>query len=150
LRGGRGIIFALLAACILAISVCQSWSAELAGVSRSAAAGLSESEVVAILGNLNMPRAKVLAIRPSPVGGFWEVGVENNGQRFVIYVDSSKRYVTPGPFIDHASRKDVTRERIAELDKERRIDVSKLSLEHTLFLGKKDAPIKVIVFTDPG
>lgn len=145
MRGGRGFTYALVAACILAVSGCQSWSP----VSRGAAR-LSESEVIAILGNVGMPKAKVLAIKPSPVEGFWEVGVENNSQRLVIYVDSSKRYVTAGPIIDHAGRKDITRERIAELNRERRIDVSGLSLEDALFVGNRDAAIRVIVFTDPG
>jgi hypothetical protein len=97
-----------------------------------------------------MPEAKVLSIRKSPVEGFWEVAVENNGRRFVIYVDSSKKYITPGPFIDYAERKDITRERVDELEKDRRIDVSRLSLDEALVMGKKEAPIRVVVFTDPG
>jgi thiol:disulfide interchange protein DsbC len=111
---------------------------------------LAESEVAPILEKLNMPKAKVLAIRQSPVAGFWEVGVENGGRRFVIYVDPSRKYVTPGPFIDYASRRDITRERVDELNRDRRIDVSRLSLNEALVIGKRDAPVRVVIFTDPG
>jgi thiol:disulfide interchange protein DsbC len=110
---------------------------------------LSEEETISILKSFNMPEARVLSIRNSPVNGLWEVAVENKGQRFVIYVDSSKRYVTPGPFIDYAIHKDITRERVDELNKGRRVDLSKVQLQNAL-IGKADAQLKVVVFTDPG
>ena len=97
-----------------------------------------------------MPQARVLSIRNSPISGLWEVAVENKGQRFVVYVDSSKRYVTPGPFIDYAIHKDVTKERNDELNRGRRIDLSKVPLQDALIVGKADAQLKVVVFTDPG
>ncbi len=112
--------------------------------------GLTEKDMMPILEKLNMPEARVLAIRKSPVEGLWEAGIENKGQRFVVYVDSSKRFVTPGPLIDYVNRKDVTRERADELNKDRRVDISKLSLRDALVVGKADAPIDVVVFTDPG
>ena len=92
----------------------------------------------------------MLSIRNSPVNGLWEVAVENKGQRFVIYVDFSKRYVTGGSFIDYAIHKDITRERIDELNKDRRVDLSKVPLQDALVIGKADAQVKVVVFTDPG
>jgi thiol:disulfide interchange protein DsbC len=92
----------------------------------------------------------VLAIQISPIKGLWEVGIENKGQRFVIYVDFSKKYVSPGPFIDYGSGKDITRTRIEELNKGRKVNMSQLTLENALVLGRADAPIKVAVFTDPG
>ena len=97
-----------------------------------------------------MPEARVLSIRNSPISGLWEVAVENKGQRFVIYVDFSKKYVSPGPFIDYAIHKDITRERTDELNKSRRIDLSKVVLQDALVIGKADAQLKVVVFTDPG
>ena len=111
---------------------------------------LSEEEMIAILKNLNMPEARVLSIRTSPINGLWEAAIENKGQRFVIYVDSSKRYISPGPFIDYAIHKDITRERIDELNRDRRIDLSKVPLQDALVVGKGDARLKVVVFTDPG
>jgi len=111
---------------------------------------LSEEDVISILKSFNMPQARVLSIRTSPIGGMWEVAIENKGQRFVVYVDYSKRYVTPGPFIDYANRRDITRERNDELNKDRRIDLTKVSLQDALIIGKADARLRIVVFTDPG
>jgi len=111
---------------------------------------LSEEDMISILKNFNMPQARVLSIRTSPIDGLWEVAIENKGQRFVVYVDYSKRYITPGPFIDFAIRKDITRERNDELNKDRKIDLSKVSLQDALIIGKADARLRIVVFTDPG
>jgi len=111
---------------------------------------LSEEDMIPILKNVNMPQARVLSIRTGPIDGMWEVAIENKGQRFVVYIDSSKRYITPGPFIDYANHKDITRERNDELNRERRIDLSKIPLQDALIIGKGDARLRIVVFTDPG
>jgi thiol:disulfide interchange protein DsbC len=111
---------------------------------------LDEKDLVPMLEKVNLQGARVLDIQMSPIKGLWEVAVENKSQKFVIYVDFSKKYIGPGPFIDYANRKDITRERNDQLNKGRKIDLSKLSLQNTLIVGKVDAPIKVVVFTDPG
>jgi len=149
-RGAQGAVYALIAASILVASGCQCCLLRSKEATPKAQVSLSDKEMISIFERINMAEAKVLAIRPSPVDGLWEVGVENKGQRFVIYVDSSKKYVTPGPFIDSVDQRNITRDRIDELEGERRIDVSRLSLDEALVVGKADAPIKVVVFTDPG
>ncbi len=111
---------------------------------------LSEKEALGILEKINMPAGKVLSIEMSPIKGLWEVDVENQGRRLVIYVDFAKKLITPGPFIDYAARVDVTRQRIDELNKDRTVSVEGLSLENALIIGKADAPARVIVFSDPG
>ena len=111
---------------------------------------LSEEDMISILKSFNMPQARVLSIRTSPIDGMWEVAIENEGQRFVVYVDSSKRYITPGPFIDYANHKDITRERNDELNRDRKIDLSKIPLQDALVIGKADARVRIVVFTDPG
>ncbi len=110
---------------------------------------LSEQEMVPILGKIRAPDAKVLDIRPAPVKGFWEVALDRKGQRFVIYVDFSKKFASPGPLIEFATGKDRTRERVAELNEARRIDMSKLAVKDALILGKETAPKRVFVFLDP-
>jgi thiol:disulfide interchange protein DsbC len=111
---------------------------------------LNEKDMVPMLEKVNLQGARILDIQMSPMKGLWEVAVENKNQKFVIYVDFSKKYISPGPFIDYANKKDITREKIEQLNKGRKIDLSKLSLENALIVGKVDAPIRVIVFTDPG
>ena len=110
---------------------------------------LSEKEMTGILEKLDMPGAKVLSIGMGPVKGLWEVAVENKGRRMIIYVDFAKKLVSPGPFIDYAMRKDITGERIEALNKDRKVDTRGLSLNDALVIGKAEAPVRVIVFTDP-
>jgi thiol:disulfide interchange protein DsbC len=149
LRGVRGIVYSVVAACVLCTAGCQCCFLKPVVSPTQTSAGLPDKEILPILDKLNLHGARVLEIRPGPVAGFWEVGVENNGRRFVIYVDSSKKYVTPGPFIDYANRRDITRERTEELNRDRRVDVSMLPLNDALTVGRSDAPTRVVVFTDP-
>jgi thiol:disulfide interchange protein DsbC len=111
---------------------------------------LGEKELAPIFEKISLQEAKVLGIEMSPIKGLWEVSVDNKGKRFVIYVDFAKKYVSPGPFIDYANRRDITRTKVDQLNKDRKIDLSKLSLQNAMIIGKADAPIRVVVFTDPG
>jgi thiol:disulfide interchange protein DsbC len=110
----------------------------------------TEKDMAPILEKINLQGAKVLNIQMSPVRGLWEVAIENKGQRFVMYVDFSRKYISPGPLIDYTVKKDITRERIDQLNKDRKIDLGKLSLQGALVVGKADALTRVVVFTDPG
>ena len=110
---------------------------------------LSEKELGPILAKIRAPDAKILEIQPGPIKGMWEVSFERRGQRFVVYVDYSKKFVTPGPIIEHASGKDKTREKIAALNEARRVNVAQIPLKDALLVGKEDATSKAIVFLDP-
>ena len=110
---------------------------------------LSEQEMVPILGKIRASDARVLDIRPAPVKGFWEVALDRRGQRFVVYVDFSKKFASPGPLIEFATGQDRTRERIAQLNEARRVDLSKLAVKDALIVGKEAAPKRVFVFLDP-
>ena len=110
---------------------------------------LSEKEAVSILAKIRAPDAKILEIQPGPIKGMWEVSFERRGQRYVVYVDYSKKFVTPGPIIEYEPGKDRTRERVAALNEARRVNVAQIPLKEALLLGKADATRKVIVFLDP-
>ncbi len=110
---------------------------------------LTEKEMNPILDKIRMQGAKVLGIQSAPIKGLWEVAVEHRARRYVIYVDFAKKFISPGPFIDYVGEKDVTRERMEELNKGKKIDTRNLPLDNALIVGKADAPVKVIVFTDP-
>jgi thiol:disulfide interchange protein DsbC len=110
---------------------------------------LSIYEVQDILIKIRRPDAKILSIQMSPVKGLWEVIIENKGQFELFYVDFSKTYLIPGPIIDLNTGIDKSREQLTELEKRRRIDLSRIPLEDALILGDKEATLKVIVFTDP-
>ncbi|MEW6674875.1 MAG: DsbC family protein [Nitrospirota bacterium] len=110
---------------------------------------ISSSEVQEVLKKIKRPDAKILDIQMSPVKGLWEVAVEDKGQYGVFYVDFSGKYLLGGPIVEVNAAIDKTRQRLDELNKGRRIDLSRIPLRDALLLGDKKATKKVIIFTDP-
>ena len=89
---------------------------------------------------------KVLNVGFSQVPGMWVLEVEKNNQKFPLYVDFSKSYVIAGNIIRLKDHQNITSVRQASLN---RVDVHSIPLGDALLLGKADARIKIIVFTDP-
>ena len=110
---------------------------------------LSTIEIQDILIKIKRPDAKILSIRMSPVYGLYEIVIDNKGQYELFYLDLSKAYLIPGPIIDLNTGINKSVEKLTELEKKRRIDLSRIPLEDALILGEKDATTRIIVFTDP-
>jgi thiol:disulfide interchange protein DsbC len=106
---------------------------------------LSVDEALTLLKNLD-PNIKVTAVKPSPVGGLWEVDIETGGKKIPVYIDLSKKYLISGSIIDIKGKKDLTQERLSEINK---VDISQIPLEDALVMGDKEAKYRVIVFDDP-
>jgi len=109
----------------------------------------TRSEIQEVLKKINRPDAKILRTRMSVVYGLYEIVIDNKGQYELFYLDISKMYLIPGPIIDLTTGVNRSVERLQELEKKRRIDLSKIPLGDALILGNKKATNKVIVFTDP-
>ncbi|MBM4141727.1 MAG: DsbC family protein [Nitrospira sp.] len=111
---------------------------------------LNTNAVQDILKKLNAPDVKILNIQMSPVKGFWEVSIEDKGRYGLIYIDFSRKYLfARGSIIDVNAGIDKTRQRIEELNRSKKIDLSRIPLDDALLLGDEKAAKKVIVFTDP-
>ncbi|MBI4691627.1 MAG: DsbC family protein [Nitrospirae bacterium] len=110
---------------------------------------LNTAEVKNILTKIKNPDAKILKIQMSPVKGLWEVDVEDKGRKGLFYVDFSKQYIIRGPILDISGTIDKTKERVEELNKDRKVDRSRIPLKDALMLGDRYATKKVIIFTDP-
>ncbi|MBZ0157568.1 MAG: hypothetical protein K8I29_15320 [Alphaproteobacteria bacterium] len=108
---------------------------------------LNEQEVSGILKKTNLADAKIIGIRISPVKSLWEISLENKGQRGIIYIDFSKRHIVSGPVIEVESGADKTKESYQKIKK--KVDFSRIPLENALVMGNRNAPRKVVVFTDP-
>jgi len=109
----------------------------------------TRSEIREVLKKIKRPDAKILSIRMSPVYGLYEVVIDNKGQYELFYLDFSKAYLIPGPIIELSTGINKSVEKLTELEKKRRIDLSRIPLKDALILGNKKATNKVIVFTDP-
>jgi thiol:disulfide interchange protein DsbC len=92
------------------------------------------------------PDINILEIRPVPLKGLWEVAAEGKGQKVVLYIDFSKKYLISGALVDIKTKANLTQERFNEINK---TDVSQIPLDDALVLGEKDAKLRVIVFDDP-
>ncbi len=112
---------------------------------------LENGEVHQILTKLKAPDAKVLDIKMSPVKGLWEVSVEDKGNRGVMYISFSKKYVIGGAIFEVDTSLNKTEETLSTINKpaDRYIDPSKIPIEGAILMGDKNARYKVVVFTDP-
>lgn len=110
---------------------------------------LSENEVKLILQKVKAAEARILKIQMSPVKGLWEVDIDSKGQRGLFYVDFSRKFVVSGNVIEVDAAINKTKERLDELNKDRRINPAGIPLKDAPILGSAKAQKKVIAFTDP-
>jgi len=100
--------------------------------------------------NALIPKVKVIYVQPSPMAGVWEIGIDIEGKKTIIYLDYAKKHIlspaTRGDIVDLKTRADLTQESLEKITK---VDVSKIPLKDALVLGDKNAKYKVIVFSDP-
>jgi thiol:disulfide interchange protein DsbC len=106
---------------------------------------LKKAEAEALL-KAAIPNVRVLEIRTAPVRSMWEIDVESNGKRGLVYLDVTKKYLFSGALIDIRDMKNLTRQRFTEIN---RVEASSIPLKDALVLGRRNARKKVIVFTDP-
>ncbi len=106
---------------------------------------LTKEEASTLLGDV-IPNLRVLDVKTLPIKSLWEVDFESNGQKSLLYIDFSKRYLFSGALVDIKGRKNITQERLLDVT---RVDPSKIPLKDALVMGNKDAKHKIIVFDDP-
>lgn len=136
--------FAFLALLLAGAAPALAFTADGCGAGAcSSCHSLDQKEAGAILGGLV---DKVNRVEFAEIPGMWLVEVEKGANKLPVYIDFSKKYVLSGSVIRLADREDVTQERFARMNK---VDTRRIPLDDALLLGRKDAKIKVIVFTDP-
>ncbi|MFH1491471.1 MAG: thioredoxin fold domain-containing protein [Pseudomonadota bacterium] len=110
---------------------------------------LSKKEAAALIRQVFQKKPlSVLSVRESPVKGFWEVILKTDGGKTLLYIDSSKRYLTGGPILAIEDRKNMTEESLLQYGR-KRVDVSTIPLEDALILGDPGAERRVIAFLSP-
>jgi thiol:disulfide interchange protein DsbC len=93
-------------------------------------------------------RFTVLNVSRSPVSGLWEVLLETDAGKTILYVDSSKRYFMGGPVLTLQGMKNMTEESLVSAASSR-VDPSAVPLEDALVVGNPKAPKRVVVFMSP-
>jgi thiol:disulfide interchange protein DsbC len=109
---------------------------------------MTKEEVAKVLTSDGKQKITVNAINiaPAPIKGFWETFVEVNGNKQIIYIDFTKRYIVVGNIIDSKEWANLTMDSFNKLNK---VDISQIPTDTALLLGSKDAKHKIIVFDDP-
>lgn len=142
------VFYGVIAVLLLPISYSYGFSTK--GEDCSKCHTLSKDEADALLKELD-PNIKVMDIMSSSVKGIWEVDIEAGGKKMPVYVDFSKKYLISGAVISIKDKKNLSQDRLAELNKIvlSKADVANIPLDDALVMGDKDAKHKVIVFDDP-
>ena len=137
------VFFSVLAFLLLPLS--QSFGFSEKGQDCSKCHTLSKDEAAALLKEFGQG-LKILDVAASPMKGMWEVDVEANGRKVPVYIDFSKRFMVSGAIISLKEKKNLTQERLEEINK---VDVAQIPLGDALIMGDKNAKHKIIVFDDP-
>ncbi|MCS4533175.1 DsbC family protein [Neisseria montereyensis] len=86
---------------------------------------------------------KVKSVRGTPMDGLYEVVVSG---KQIIYTDANAGYLVQGSMLDVKNRKDLTQERVAELNV---VDFNALPLAKAIKEVRGNGKLKVAVFSDP-
>lgn len=106
---------------------------------------ITDEEAAEIVKSVN-PEIEIIETKFSEVRGLWQVTIKARGKRGIAYIDFSKKHIITGSIINIDTKINITNKELYNLTK---IDVSQIPLEDALFLGKRTARFKAIVFDDP-
>ena len=138
-------IFFFFAMTILLLPVSYSFGFATKGQDCSKCHTLKKDEASTLLKNFDQ-NIKVLNINKSTAKYLWEVSIESNGKKGLVYIDLPKKHLFSGSLIEIKGKKNLTQERLSEINK---VNVSQIPLKDALVMGDKNARHKVIVFDDP-
>jgi thiol:disulfide interchange protein DsbC len=106
---------------------------------------LKKDEAATLLKNFDQ-NIKVLSVGIGSVKYLFEVSVESNGKKGLVYIDFPKKRLFSGSLFQIQGRKNLTQEKLSEINK---VNVSQIPLADALVLGEKNAKYRVVVFDDP-
>lgn len=93
----------------------------------------------------------VTSVKPSPAKGLFELQVERNGQKGLIFMDYSKKYLLQGMVFDRVKLEPVTAHKldIPQPKQQTSLDVKTIPTSGAINMGNPKGAIKLYVFTDP-
>ena len=74
-------------------------------------------EVQKNLKKISRQNIKVLSVTPAPIKGLCEVTIQQGNRKGITYIDENGKYLIAGRIVELESRRDLTGERIAELNR---------------------------------
>ena len=110
---------------------------------------LDHRELLNMLSKVNIQNAVILYTKDSALAGVCEIAIERGGQPAIFYVDRERNYMFLGSLMEVKTMTNLTVRAAQEIRDGKKVDSSKIPLDHALILGEARAPKRVIVFTDP-
>lgn len=92
---------------------------------------------------------EVKSIKQAAAPGLFELVIEGQGQKALIYMDYAKKHIIPGPVFDIASRKPIAEPIRNAPPAPAKIDPSTIPLENSVIMGNPKGTKRLFVFTDP-
>lgn len=102
----------------------------------------SETQIRGDLQKKLGPNAKIKSVTASPISGIYEILVGND----VFYTDSSSKYLIQGEIVEIATGKNITEQRLADLN---RIKWTDLSQANAIKMVRGNGSRQLAVFSDP-
>lgn len=93
----------------------------------------------------------VTSVKPSPARGMFELLVERDGQKGVIFMDYGKKHLIQGVVVDLEKLEQVMAHK-SELPQSKQlksVDVKTIPVANAMVMGNPDGTKKLYVFTDP-
>ncbi len=100
---------------------------------------------VATIMKADYPNIKVIGVEKTPVAEIFEVDVDNNGRKMVIYTDAGATYFFTG-MINGRTKANITESRNAELNT---VAFEDLPLKNAIKTVRGDGSRQIAVFADP-
>jgi len=140
----KGVFLLFLAALVLSASS-VSWGFLTKGQECSKCHTLKKDEAASLLKSFDQ-NIKVLGVGVGSVKYLFEVSVESNDKKGVVYIDFPKKHLFSGSLYQINGKRNLTQESLSEVNK---VNVSQIPLGDAIILGQKNAKYRVIVFDDP-
>jgi thiol:disulfide interchange protein DsbC len=137
--------FVFCLAALLLSAASDSFAFSTKGQDCSKCHTLKKDEAATLLKTFDQ-NIKVLAVGIGSVKYLFEVTVESNGKKGIVYVDFPKKRLFSGSLFQIQGKKNLTQDRLSEINK---VNLSQIPLGDAVVLGDKSAKHRVIVFTDP-
>lgn len=93
----------------------------------------------------------VTSVKQAPVKGLFEIQMERNGQKGIIYMDYGKKHLMQGMVFDREKLEPVTAHKLEPVQPKQPVmlDVKTIPTKGAILVGNPAAPKKLYVFTDP-
>jgi thiol:disulfide interchange protein DsbC len=138
-------VFLLFLAVLILSAASDSFGFSTKGQDCSKCHTLKKDEATKLLKDFDQT-IKIKTISVSAAKYLFEVSVESNGKKGVVYIDFPKKHLFTGSLYQINGKRNLTQESLSEINK---VNVSQIPLGDAIVLGEKNAKYRVVVFDDP-